>query len=187
MADLVRLRPVEEVDLSVLERFTLEPEATGPLEWYGWRGLDRFRRGWTEDRLLNDERGVLMVVKGAAPLGFVSWRRAWPATLSYCWEIGIALLPEARGKGHGTQAQRLLVRYLFAHSTINRVQAATNIDNLAEQHALEKAGFTREGILRGIGFQNGRWRDGVLYSIVRDDIIGAAPSDPTASTEAGKA
>jgi RimJ/RimL family protein N-acetyltransferase len=167
---------VEEADLPVLDRFAMDPKATGPLEWYGWRALDRFRRGWAEDRLLNDERGVLMVVDGAAPLGFVMWRRAWATTLSYCWEIGIGLLPEARGKGHGTRAQRLLVEYLFAHSTVNRVQAATDVDNIAEQHALEKAGFTREGILRGIGFQNGRWHDGVLYSVLRHEIAGAAPS-----------
>ncbi len=42
---------------------------------------------------------------------------------SYCWEIGIILLPEARGRGYGTQAQRLLARYLFAHTTVHRIWA----------------------------------------------------------------
>ena len=28
------------------------------------------------------------------------------------------LLPEARRRGYGTQAQRLLARYLFAHTTV---------------------------------------------------------------------
>jgi len=170
MDDRVLLRPVEEADLFVLDRFMMEPEATGPLEWYGWRDLTRFRRRWADDRLLDDRSGVLMVVTDASPLGFVSWRRAWVTTLSHCWEIGIGLVPEVRGKGYGTEAQRLLIRYLFAHSTVNRIQASTNIDNIAEQHALEKAGFTREGVLRGVAFQNGRWQDGLLYSVLRHEV-----------------
>ena len=79
------------------------------------------------------------------------------------------LLPEARGRGYGTQAQRLLVRYLFAHTTVHRIWAGTEVDNLAEQRALEKAGFTREGITRATGWRDGSWRDGVIYSVLRTD------------------
>jgi RimJ/RimL family protein N-acetyltransferase len=57
-----------------------------------------------------------------------------------------------------------------ARSLANRIQATTEISNLAEQRALEKAGFSREGVLRGCGFRDGRWRDGVLYSILRAEV-----------------
>jgi RimJ/RimL family protein N-acetyltransferase len=170
MTDEVILRPAAEDDLNVLDRFQRDPEVTGPLEWYGWRDLDLWRREWAEFKLINNERGALMVARGPEPLGVVTWRRAWVSALSHCWEIGIELLPEARGRGYGTEAQRLLVRYLFAHSTVNRIQAATRIENVAEQRALEKAGFTREGVLRGVAFQGGHWRDGVLYSILRAEV-----------------
>ncbi|MEU4725631.1 GNAT family protein [Nonomuraea dietziae] len=80
------------------------------------------------------------------------------------------MAPEFRGKGYGTEAQRRLVRYLFEHTTANRIQASTEIENIAEQRALEKAGFTREGVLRGCGFRAGAWRDGVLYSVIRSDL-----------------
>ena len=33
-----------------------------------------------------------------------------------------------------------------------------------------KAGFTREGVMRGCGFRDGRWRDAVLYSVLRDEV-----------------
>ena len=78
-------------------------------------------------------------------------------------------LPEARGRGYGTQAQRLLARHLFAHSTVHRIWAGTEVGNLAEQRALEKAGFTREGITRATGWRDGAWRDGVIYSVLRTD------------------
>jgi RimJ/RimL family protein N-acetyltransferase len=170
MSDQVRLRPVTEGDLVVLDRFDEDPEAASTFGWFGWRSPGRWQQRWAENGLLREDGGQLMVVRGADRLGFVSWRRVQTAQTSYCWNMGIALLPEARGQGHGTEAQRLLVRYLFAHSQLNRVEADTEIDNIAEQRALEKAGFTREGVLRGIAFRNGRWRDGVLYSVLRDEV-----------------
>ncbi len=51
-----------------------------------------------------------------------------------------------------------------------RIEAGTQPDNLAEQRALEKAGFQREGVLRAVEFRAGRWRDGVLYSRIREDL-----------------
>ncbi len=50
------------------------------------------------------------------------------------------------------------------------MQAGTELDNTAEQRALEKAGFTRDGMLRGYAFRAGRWRDCVLYSILRAEV-----------------
>ena len=80
------------------------------------------------------------------------------------------MLPEARGRGVGTAAQRMLVRYLFAHTQVNRIDANTDLTNVAEQRALEKAGFTREGVLRGAQFREGTYHDMVLYSILRHEV-----------------
>jgi RimJ/RimL family protein N-acetyltransferase len=79
------------------------------------------------------------------------------------------VLPEARGHGHGTEAQRQLVRYLFAHTQEPRIEAETEITNIVEQRALEKAGFRREGVLRSTVFRHGQWRDTVIYSRLRTD------------------
>ncbi|MEV4097130.1 GNAT family N-acetyltransferase [Streptosporangium saharense] len=168
--DHVSLRPVVEDDLETLERFTNEPEAVGVFNWLGWSDPHRWRRRWAENGFFDDEGGRLLVVHGAERLGFVSWRRVMTARTSHCWNLGIALLPEARGRGFGTRAQRLLVEYLFAHTQMVRVEAVTEATNIAEQRALEKAGFTREGALRGYAFRNGRWRDAVIYSVLRDEV-----------------
>src|SRR6266568_770507 len=96
-----------------------------------------------------------------------------------CWE-SLRKIPKGRasssgsggvpgGSGYGTQAHRLLARYLFAHTTVHRIEAGTEVDNIAEQKALEKAGFTREGMTRGTGWRDGAWRDGVTYSLLRTD------------------
>lgn len=109
--DGVRLRPVCEDDLPGLEAFLVDPEAAGPFAWFGWADPGRFRRRWAENGMLSDDGGLLMVTSGTEALGFVSWRKVVTVPGSHFWNMGIQLLPQAQGRGVGTQAQRLLVRY----------------------------------------------------------------------------
>ena len=84
-----------------------------------------------------------------------------------CYELGVALLPDHRGRGLGTTAHRLLVAHLFGFTLAHRLEAITDAKNLAEQRALERAGFEREGVLRGAAFRDGAWHDLVIYGMVR--------------------
>jgi RimJ/RimL family protein N-acetyltransferase len=43
------------------------------------------------------------------------------------------------------------------------------VSNVAEQRALEKAGFTREGVNRQAQFRAGAYHDLVLYARLRSD------------------
>jgi RimJ/RimL family protein N-acetyltransferase len=169
MDDEVMLRPLAEADLVILERLTQDPAAAGEFAWFGWHKLAQYRQAWADNRLISDDGGTLMVARGEDRLGIVSWRKVPSTPACSYWNIGIALLPEARGKGFGTQAQRLLARYLFAHTTVQRIEAATEVGNVAEQRALEKAGFTREGVHRSTSWRDGAYRDGVWYSMLRGD------------------
>ena len=170
MTGQVTLRPVREDDLPWLAGLQDGPIATGPHEWHGWTDSRREYRHWAESGLLGDHGGTLIVIHGSDRVGSVSWRRVQTGPTAFNWAIGIGLAPEFRGRGFGSAAQRLLVRYLFAHTQFNRVEATTEITNLAEQRALEKAGFTREGIMRGTTFRQGRWHDQVIYSVLRDEV-----------------
>ena len=172
MDDSVALRLVAEDDLPILDQLTQDPGATGEFAWFGWYKPMRFRQWWADNRLISDDLGILMVVRGEEMLGFVTWHKMPSTPACFYWNIGIALLPDARGHGYGTQAQRLLAQYLFAHTTVHRIEAATEVGNVAEQRALEKAGFTREGVLRGVGWRDGAYRDGVWYSMLRTDRPG---------------
>lgn len=165
----VTLRPVTEDDLPWLGRLRNDPTAAGPHEWHGWSDPGRERRRWAESGLLGDAGGTLIVLHGTDRAGTVSWRRVQTGPTAFNWAIGIGLAPQFRGHGYGSAAQRMLVRYLFAHTQVNRIEATTEITNVAEQRALEKAGFTREGTLRGTTFRQGRWHDQVIYSVLRDE------------------
>jgi RimJ/RimL family protein N-acetyltransferase len=83
--------------------------------------------------------------------------------------IGIWLQADARGHGLGTQAQRLVVDLLFRHTTTNRVEAHTDVENAAERRSLEKVGMRAEGITRGAQWRDGAYRDGHLYAVLRGE------------------
>jgi RimJ/RimL family protein N-acetyltransferase len=167
----VRLRPVTEDDLPALDAMFADPEAIGVHNWEGFTDPRKWRRLFEENGLLGGDRWVLMVETDAGErIGFVSWSPVRVGTSSLYWVIGISLWPHARGRGYGTEAQRQLVRYLFTTTPVNRIQAGTDAENHAEQRALEKAGFTREGVLRGSFFRAGAWRDEVIYGVLRSEV-----------------
>jgi RimJ/RimL family protein N-acetyltransferase len=62
--------------------------------------------------------------------------------------LGYSMLPEARVRGLATRAVNLLADWAFAIG-LARLWAGTRPDNIASQRVLEKAGFRREGLLRG--------------------------------------
>ncbi len=176
MTEGMRLRPVVESDLDPLEEMFNDPDAIGVFNWGGFGDGSVWRRRWTDNRLLSDEKSVLIVELERTTLGFVSWNTVRTGQVSHLIEFGISLWPSFRGKGHGTTAQRLLARYLFANHPVNRIQAWTEAGNLAEQRALEKVGFVREAVLRGYSFRDGEWRDEVLYRMLRSELpVGDQP------------
>ena len=168
----LRLRPVRRADLDTLERWGSDPAAQGSHNWFGFSPEGQLRRRFEHDGLLGEDRGTLVVELDDGTLaGDVGYHAVHhgPNPGSRAFNVGIALLPEHRGRGHGAEAQRQLAAYLFAHTTVERLEASTDVDNLAEQRALEKAGFTREGVLRSAQFRGGAFHDLVLYSRLRGD------------------
>lgn len=118
--------------------------------------------------------GELAVTDGADRLlGGVGWRPVThgPNAGSQALEIGITLHGTARGRGHGARAQRMLAEQLFATTGVHRVQASTDVENVAEQRALERAGFVREGVLRGAQWRLGSFHDLVGYARLRTDPV----------------
>jgi RimJ/RimL family protein N-acetyltransferase len=172
----VCLRLADEDDLALINALTTDPELTGEFGYFGWFDPRKWHRMWEQNGLVGDDLVALIVVCDDQPQGFVVYRRKQTTPSAFHWEIGIALHPRARGNGYGAEAQRQLADYLFRHTTAHRVEAHTEIGNLAEQRALEKAGFVREGVTRGAAWRDGAWRDGVTYSLLRTDPL-PSPGD----------
>ncbi|MEU4572165.1 MULTISPECIES: GNAT family protein [Nonomuraea] len=163
----VVLRPVTEADLEMFRRFATEPGLIG-LDWGGFRDAQAHARRFALDGYLAADHSRLIVTADGRTAGFVDWRESGYGLAKY-WEIGIALLPDWRGRGVGWRAQAALCDYLFTHTPAERIEARTHPENIAEQKSLEKAGFRLEGVLRSIEFRAGAWRDGWVYGRLRGD------------------
>ena len=157
----VLLRQVTAADLPLLDAWRGDPLAEGEFNDFGLAP-----KGSTV------EGNHLLVEADGEPIGTVSWQevRYGPNDESRAVNIGIALIPDARGKGYGAVAQRMLARYLFSTTPVNRVEASTDVENVAEQKSLERAGFVREGVLRGAQFRSGAWHDMVGYACLRGEV-----------------
>lgn len=150
--ETILLRPVTADDLDDLETWNTDPALRGEYNQFGLVPSGRVRRGFTESNLLDDDRGTLIVCTPAGErIGTTDYRRVsyGGGVSNRAYQIGIALLPQHRGHGYGSAAQRLLAAYLFATYAVERVEATTDVTNVAEQRALVRAGFAREGCYDG--------------------------------------
>jgi RimJ/RimL family protein N-acetyltransferase len=78
--------------------------------------------------------------------------------------------PTQRGKGYGTSALRLVVKYAFQDLGLNRLWLAILENNEASLKHVEKFGFIREGRLRKHAFKEGEFKDLIMFGICTDDI-----------------
>lgn len=86
------------------------------------------------------------------------------------FELGIELYDEAdRGRGLGSEVVRVLSSHLFEHEGAIRLQASTDVDNVAMRRSLEKCGFSFEGILRGFMPTMDGPRDHAMYGMTIAD------------------
>jgi RimJ/RimL family protein N-acetyltransferase len=80
-------------------------------------------------------------------------------------EIGYFVLPQARRRGIATTIARLLAEHAFSLG-IARVTAYVNVGNIASERVAERAGFTREGVVRSMPKPDGRRVDKTLFSLL---------------------
>ena len=80
-------------------------------------------------------------------------------------EIGYWVLPHARGRGVATKIARLLAEHAFSLG-VERVAAYVNVGNTASERVVERAGFTREGIVRSMPKPDGRRVNKTLFSLL---------------------
>jgi RimJ/RimL family protein N-acetyltransferase len=93
-------------------------------------------------------------------------------------EIGYWTRAEARGRGYMSRALALLARRALADGAA-RVYLRADPENVASCRVAERAGFTREGVLRSAHWNGrlGRRQDWAIYSLL--------PGDPTETRDRG--
>ena len=71
---------------------------------------------------------------------------------------------DARGKGVGTAAAELILKYGFEELKLHKIFLRVLADNGRAVHSYEKAGFKKEAYLKDDVFIDGKYRDIILMA-----------------------
>ena len=180
----VTLRPRTEADLDVLYAIASDlgtwdertPSMPSPLT----RAAYEARLGQLDS---GSDKGVSFVVEAAGEaVGSVSLFSF--DDLARHAEVGIALLPEARGRGIGTAAIERIVEFAFVRCNLRRVHLQAIASNRAAIRAYEKAGFVVEGRQLEHAWVRGGYEDIVVMGLLRSDWLARDPARGQAATGA---
>jgi ribosomal-protein-serine acetyltransferase len=167
--DRLTLRPFEAADSTEVIEATRDPEI---LRWMPWapRQTPAQARDWcTVHAHVNPEEQLNLAIVAAGRLsGAIGLTRA--AWVSGRVEIGYWMAPWARRRGYAVEATRAVAAYGFAKG-LHRVELLAATGNIASQRVAERAGFTREGVLREALVVPGGRADAVLFSLLKGEGI----------------
>jgi RimJ/RimL family protein N-acetyltransferase len=90
-------------------------------------------------------------------------------------EVGYGVRPAWRGRGVATEALRLISGWALRDCGLYRVELRTDLGNTASMRVAGKAGFRREGVLRGVEIGPHGHYDQVVFSLIAPDL-GERPS-----------
>lgn len=175
VGDLVRLRPLEERDLTHLERWWNDPE------WQAFQQLtvrprpdgpaQELFRSWSAN---DSGTGVGFSIEALATgecIGHVTlWGIALPSRTA---TLGIIVGPTYVDRGFGTDALRTIARYGFRSLGAHRIELTVAAFNARGRRAYEKVGFQVEGVRRESAFLDGAWADEVRMGLLQADLDAA--------------
>jgi len=166
----VRLVPVEEEhlvelarwwqrsDWAVLQQATVLPRPTAAV-------VEQLR-SWSANA---DPSSVgFAVLDGDTLVGHVTLWGISPVTRVGTYAIVVG--PEHVGKGYGTEATRVMLRYAFRELGLRKVELRAWAFNEGALRTYERCGFVREGVRRAVVLHAGRFHDEVLMGILAEEL-----------------
>lgn len=147
-----------------------------------WRNNDAVRKNFIYQELFSREshenwirtrvetgqvvQMIICDIKTSAPLGSVYIRDIDRRHNKAEYGIFIGE-SDARGRGVGTAAARLMLQYCFEEEGLHRVYLRALAGNAPAIRSYEKAGFVREGCLRDDVFLDGQYVDIIWMAAVK--------------------
>lgn len=167
------------------ERLILRPIDAGDADAYLTEVDDEVRRwmtwseGFTREMALrwcteeasgNPQRSINFAIVPTATGRFAGGvgigRADWGTGVA---ETGYWIGPAGRGHGYVTEAVRAVAGHAFGLG-LSRIELLAAVGNVASQRVAERAGFSREGVLRQARPVPGGRADMVLFSLLRGEF-----------------
>lgn len=145
-----------------LMRSQVMPDGPESIEgWYKWLNEEGERPPSFVIRRLEDDAYV-----GTTAFKDIRWQ----SRHAFFW-IGIGQ-SDMRGKGYGTDAVRVLLKYAFLEMNLNCVALEVLAYNAPALASYQKVGFRHDGSVRAFTYRDGAYYDMHLMSMTRDEWWG---------------
>lgn len=87
------------------------------------------------------------------------------------FSIGIQIDRDHRGKGYGTRAMRILLKYAFMERRLNKFNDYVLAGNVGSTNMMIKLGCQQEGVRRKVIYTNGEYKDLILFGLTKDEFV----------------
>ncbi|MNO42316.1 putative ribosomal N-acetyltransferase YdaF [compost metagenome] len=87
------------------------------------------------------------------------------------FSIGVQVDKDHRGKGYGTRAITILLKYAFYERRLHKFNECALEGNEGSIAMLKKVGCVQEGVRRKVIYTNGRYYDLILFGLTKDEFM----------------
>ncbi len=168
----IRLRAIEREDLALFVTWLNDPQVLEGLSLY-FPLSNHVEERWFENMMQKpaEEHPLMIEVKednnwvsiGDIGLMNLDWRNRSA-------ELGIQIGDKNYwDHGYGSEAIKLFLRHSFETLNLNRVTLRVFETNLRARHVYQKIGFVQEGVLRKAFYQQGRYIDEIVMSVLKSE------------------
>ncbi|TVU44640.1 hypothetical protein EJB05_04086, partial [Eragrostis curvula] len=165
----VTLRPFELSDVDAMMVWASDPQVAAVCSWDAYESTEPLLAFIRDAVLPHPWYRAICLAGEDRPVGAVLMMPTGDLCRA---EIGYHLARAHWGKGVATAAVKRTVAALFDEMEgLERVEALVDVANPASQRVLEKAGFTREAVLRKYCAIKGVVKDMVMFSFINTDPL----------------
>lgn len=166
---LVLRKPRMDDALVIFETYAQDPEVTRYLVWRPHKDLQETEQFLLAcGRLWRTGKDFAYAITLKEDDKLIGMFGLHPLKLKV--EVGYALARPYWGQGYMTEVLRAVIAWVFAQPDIFRVQAICDVENIGSARVMEKAGMTREGLLRRYVLHpniSTEPRDVYMYAVVK--------------------
>jgi aminoglycoside 6'-N-acetyltransferase len=159
----IRLRPIAVEDVERLAEILQEPEVE---RWWGRWDADRVRK----ELIAEPEAVIFMIEAGGEAIGLIQYYEEDDPYFRHAG-VDLAVATAWQNQGYGTEALRVVVRYLLEERGHHRLTIDPAVANERAVRAYERVGFRPVGVMRQYSRDpDGTWHDGLLMDLLASEF-----------------